>query len=117
MNAYGDDFAGSVGLLGRYPDGTMISRDGQEMSNFEQYGFEWQVAPTDPMLFVKNRSPQLPFEQCRMPTASRPAIRKLRAGERKLQEHALLACAAADSVELCVSDVMATGDLGLASLW
>eukprot|EP00977_Amphora_coffeiformis_P016808 scaffold5317_cov160-Amphora_coffeaeformis.AAC.16 len=117
INAYGVDFADCVGLLGQFPTGAMISRDGKEISRFMEYGFEWQVDPTDPMLFVKNRAPQLPFEQCRMPTASRPAIRKLRAGERKLQEQALSACATADSVELCVSDVMTTGDLGLASLW
>lgn len=117
INSYGVEFVDSVGLLGSFPNGAMITRDGQEMFDFKEYGFEWQVNPTDSRLFVMDRAPQLPFEQCRMPTASRPAFRKLRAGERKLQEQALLACAAADSVELCVSDVMSTGDLGLATLW
>ena len=117
VSGHAQDFEDSVGLLGDYHTGNMIGRDGQEISDFNEYGFEWQVDPNDPQLFMVNREPQLPFEQCRMPTAPRPARRALRGEERKLQQEAMVECADAADVDLCVLDVMSTGDIGLATLW
>jgi hypothetical protein len=113
------DFMDSVGLLGDYHTGDMVSRDGQIMTNFEEYGFEWQVNPEDPKLFADSRSPQLPFEQCRMPTASRPARRKLRGSDDALLKAATEACAHVNGsdFDLCTDDVMTTGDVGLAAMW
>ena len=107
------------GLLGSYPTGEMISRGGEVMTKFEDYGFEWQVRPEDPKLFAEAREPQLPYEKCRVPTAARPARRQLRAQNRKLQAEAEKACASqsGSDFDLCVDDVMMTGDIGLAEDW
>lgn len=112
-----EDFNDAVGLLGEHETGDMISRDGALMSNFDEYGFEWQVDPTDPVLFKDVRSPQLPYEKCRMPTANRPARRQLRASP--LSAAATEACAhtSGKALDLCIEDVIITGDLGLAALW
>eukprot|EP00977_Amphora_coffeiformis_P028201 scaffold34878_cov183-Amphora_coffeaeformis.AAC.3 len=113
-----EDFADSVGLMGEFYTGDMISRDGERMHDFVEYGFEWQVAPADGSLFRSARSPQLPYELCRMPTGSRPARRRLRANT-ALYTEAQKACAhvSGKGRELCVDDVLQTGDIGLASLW
>ena len=113
------DFGDSVGLLGEYGTGTMISRDGEEFDNFHEFGFEWQVSPEDPQLFREARSPQLPFEVCRLPTAARPGRRNLRASNNVLLDQAELACAhiTGSDFNLCVDDVMMTGDLGLVESW
>jgi hypothetical protein len=112
------DFMDSVGLLGEYGTGDMYSRDGALMTNFEEYSFEWQVNPEDNQLFRTARAPQLPYEQCRMPTHDRPARRHLRA-DRRLFEQAQVACAAqqGNDFDLCVDDVMMTGDVGIAEAW
>jgi len=118
VNGHAKDFNDSVGLLGDYKTGNMLSRYGAVMSDFDQYGFEWQVNPGDAKLFREDRGPQLPYEPCRMPTAARPA-RKLRGADAALYESAAAACAhvSGSDVELCVEDVLATGDIGLASMW
>ena len=68
-----------------------------------------------------DRAPQLPSEGCRMPTESRPSRRLLRSNNNGLYEKAATACSAATSnehdLELCVDDIMATGELGLAGAW
>ena len=112
------DFGDSVGLMGDYESGEMIDREGKVMDNFVAMGFEWQVSPDDPMLFTDARQPQLPFETCRMPTAPRPARRNLRAN-RQLIEEAQEACAhvTGSDFDLCVDDVLQTGDVGLAGTW
>ena len=119
ISGHPKDFEDSVGLLGDYETGAMISRDGKVLSNFELMGFEWQVNPEDPSLFMNLRGPQLPFEPCRLPTAARPARRHLRAN-RILAEAAQQACAhvgGGTDRDLCVDDVLQTGDVGLADLW
>ena len=118
ISAHPADFGDAVGLLGEYGTGNMISRSGDEMTDFQHYGFEWQVSPEDPKLFLDARAPQLPFEQCRMPSAARPARRVLRA-DTALREQANNACAhvGGSSFDLCVNDVMTTRDIGLADLW
>ena len=115
--------ADSVGLMGNYTDGSMWSRKGERFtSSFEAYGFEWQVNPRlgDPQLFVNHdRAPQLPRDQCRLPSVARPSRRHLRA-DTKLYQAAKSACeqvATKHDVELCINDIMATGQLGLAEVW
>ena len=119
--AAGNSFHNTRGLLGSFKDGSMITRDGLAFKGkFDEYAFEWQVNPEDPVLFREQRSPQLPMESCRLPTAGRPA-RRLRANTRLLSA-ATEACAAATSghstnMDLCIDDVMVTGEVGLASVW
>ena len=110
--------AGATGLLGNFPSGEMYNRDKQrteEKISFKEHAFEWQVNPDDVKLFQEDRQPQLPFEACRMPTGARPARRHLRQN-RDLLQQAEEACAkvSGSDFELCVDDVMMTGDIGLA---
>ena len=94
---------------------------------------EWQVDPTrgDPLLFDTARPPQLPYELCRWPTAARPGRRQLwlRGGStgsggeegRVTLDQALQACheqsVSMANLDLCVDDILMTGDTDLASIW
>lgn len=110
------DFAGSVGLLGEYGTGDMHDRKGRITDNFEEFAFEWQVRPdVDPKLVREDSAPQLPNERCRMPSTSRPNRRQLRA-DWVMHEKAEVAKPRRD-FELCVDDIMMTGDIGLAEAW
>uniref|UniRef100_A0A7S3P468 VWFD domain-containing protein n=1 Tax=Amphora coffeiformis TaxID=265554 RepID=A0A7S3P468_9STRA len=120
VSGHADDFADAVGLLGEYETGEMVGRAGKIMhTSFKEFGFEWQVSPDDAQLFRKAREPQLPFEQCRLPTAPRPSLRKLRGANASLSQDAEVACAhvSGSDYHLCVEDILATGDLGLAAIW
>ena len=117
-----NDFADAAGMLGAYPHGAMISRHGKIMDNFEEFGFEWQVNLEDPVLFSDVRSPQLPYERCRMPSGdARTSRRRLRGGDdnTQLRMDAEKACAhvTGSNFDLCVSDVVTTEDLELANEW
>lgn len=116
------DLSDAQGLLGNFKEGAMMDRDGNAFDrSFEEYAFEWQVNTLagDPALFVDDRSPQLPYARCEMPTAARPS-RRLRA-DTALLKQAESACAGvvgnSNDFTLCVDDVMATGELGLAEMW
>ena len=117
MNGH-EEFNGALGLVGAYPTGDMIGRDGRKIDNFIDFGFEWQVGLEDPVLFSDLRAPQLPYERCRMPTKAQTS-RRLRGVNRALTEQAQLACSHVPSsnFELCVDDVVMTGDLELAKEW
>ena len=120
VNGNAVDFGNAVGLMGEFHTGDMYSRHGQHMTSFEDFGFEWQVnhqTGDDPRLFRVSREPQLPYEKCRLPSLPRPSRRKLLRGDRALHEAARRACeahAGSTDFELCVEDVMITGDVGIA---
>jgi hypothetical protein len=111
---------GSKGILGKHGTGEMIARDGTIMSDFTEFGFEWQVNPLqgDPRLFMEARAPQLPYERCRMPSVE-VSRRMLRAQDSKLMEQATEKCAMnhPKNVQSCIDDVMLTGNLELAEEW
>lgn len=115
------DFKDASGMLGKYPTGEMIARDGKVMTDFVDFGFEWQVNPgmEDPQIFSNLRSPQLPYEACRIPTMAQPSRRKLRGASQKLFAKANEACASVEgkNFDLCLDDVMMTGDIELAGEW
>ena len=116
------EFGDSVGMLGDYKTGEMIGRFGVfTEEDYVSYGFEWQVDPTknDPVLFSEHREPQLPYEKCRIPddTASTKR-RRLGATNSKLHDQAVEACKEASAdIDLCVLDVMATGDIDAAEMF
>eukprot|EP00977_Amphora_coffeiformis_P002861 scaffold538_cov166-Amphora_coffeaeformis.AAC.3 len=118
ISGHANDFSDSVGLLGEYRSGAMFDRDGLEMYDFTEFGFEWQVQPSDPAIFLDQREPQLPFESCRLPTGARPARRTLRTNQElvKQAEHACSHLSSSDA-ELCVDDVLMTNDIGIAFNW
>ena len=115
-----DDLEDVVGMLGSYPSGEMIGRDGNKIDNFLEFGFEWQVGRDDPTIFSEAREPQLPFEQCRMPSkVFQTNRRRLRGENAQLFEKAQNACSTVkgSDFDLCIHDVMATGDINLAFEW
>jgi hypothetical protein len=115
------DFGDSVGLMGDFYTGDMYSRYGKRMSNFQDFCFEWQVNTNanDMQLFRTAREPQLPYEKCRLPSLPRPSRRKLLRGDRVLYDEARRACAAQSGTDfdLCVDDVVITGEIGIAENW
>ena len=120
ISGHPNDFGDAFGMSGSFPDGDMLGRDGRSMKKNDNYGFEWQVDPVhDPILFRDARAPQLPFEQCRMPTATRTYRRKLRGASKLLYKQAKKACHAQKGADLeaCIDDVLAVGDVGLGEEW
>jgi len=115
------DFGDSVGIMGEFHTGDMYSRHGKRMSNFEDFCFEWQVNANanDAKLFRTAREPQLPYEKCRLPSLPRPSRRKLLRGDHALYDEARRACSAQSGTDfdLCVSDVVITGEIGIADIW
>lgn len=113
------DFGNSVGLLGNYHTGELLGRDGQLIEDTVEFGMEWQVRPEE-SLFMESRSPQLPYERCRMPTQSlaKESRRRLRTAENKeLLAQATQACAGSVDFELCIQDVMTTGEVAMADMF
>ena len=118
-----EEFESSVGLMGSFESGSMVTRSGDvitvEQANL--FGQEWQVNDKDPQLFVEKRFPQWP-QQCILPVkkvennGDTATVRHRRlTGSTMSQEQAEFACAAwGEDVKNCVKDVMATGDLELA---
>ena len=120
VDGHENDFSDSTGMLGDYHTGNMNGREGQLMDDFTAYGFEWQVNPKyDPILFQEARGPQLPNEQCRMPSQAMSSRRRLLRSDKVLMEQAQTACAAkkGGDFELCVNDVLLTGDIEMAQAW
>lgn len=120
MSGHPVDFGDAIGLSGTFPNGDMLGRDGRAMKKTNDYGFEWQVDPEyDPILFRNARDPQLPFDRCRMPTATATSRRGLRGASKLLYKKAKQACHAqiGADLEACIDDVLAVGDLGLGEEW
>ena len=121
IDGFATDFADSVGLLGNYSTGAMLGREGQTINNSNDFGLEWQVMPDqDPLLFQRARGPQLPVEHCRVPDVDSSSNRRLR-GNTSLLSEAKEACAHVRNksvdFQLCVDDVLLTGEISLADLW
>lgn len=107
-----EDYDGSIGMLGEFPGGRWIGRDGVEITQPNDFGNEWQVLDTEEMLFATAREPQFPT-QCNMPDPNKKPGRRL--GESIALETAHDACAHwGNQKDQCVFDVMATGDMELA---
>ena len=116
----GDALEDSVGMMGAYPTGDMVSRQGTIMQDFNAFGFEWQANPNDdPVLFHQDRAPQLPYERCRLPPSGAGVARRKLRGNPALSEAAQEACSqqSGHNLQSCVDDVMLTGDLELANEW
>ena len=114
----GDDiqFRDTVGLMGNWLNGTRFGRDGVSvLEDPAESGLEWQVRDTEPHLFMTNRAPQYPAK-CDMPDLALQSKRRL--GEAAISPAAAgTACARFKDMHahnMCVYDVMATGDLSLA---
>lgn len=112
-----DNFAGSQGLMGSYPSGAMVARDGTtHIQDTDQFGKEWQVMANEPRLFHCMDGPQHP-QECAMPKAT---TKKRRLGESMItKEDATRLCVrvAEEDRDACISDVLATNDKDVASAY
>lgn len=111
-------FGGSQGLMGSFPDGSLIGRDGVTIINdVNEFGKEWQVLASEPHLFHISEGVQAP-EGCEMPTDIDKIEIRRRLGESKLSKFEVeTACAhVSDPGERanCLADVWATNDLDMA---
>jgi hypothetical protein len=113
----GKHFAKSVGLMGDFGMGHMISRDGKTIiDDANAFGQEWQVLNTEPSLFQTVRFPQHPTV-CTMPTPVQASQLRRRLSETSSagQLAAEKACAHwSEGKDDCVFDVLTTGDLEMA---
>ena len=118
-------YTGSHGLLGRFPDGMRVARDGETLiEDVNAFGQEWQVRADEPKLFHSyDDAWVVPAGQtCAMPDTS-PAKQQLRArrlADGLAEEAAEKACAhlaGADERKACVFDVISTQDMDMAGAW
>jgi hypothetical protein len=97
----------SGGLLGVQGKAGMIARDGETvLIDPTRMGAEWQVRDNEPMLFHEARAPQYPTE-CVLPSVK--SRRRLRKQDYNVA-HEACANVSEDMYNLCVEDVMRTGD-------
>lgn len=109
----GGVFENSRGLMGDF-SGSMLARDGKTlMEDPIAFGQEWQVLDTEPKLFLTDRSPQHPLA-CELPSLAQQSRRRL--GSTIARAEAEQACAHwKEDQDACVFDVMATGDIEIAT--
>jgi len=108
--ANAEHFQKSVGLMGSFPEGLKLARDNTSViDDLDVFGQEWQVLASEPKLFRNIEGPQHPIG-CEIPTHSEMR-RRLGESAVTIQE-AKKACANmnTDVMDLCVFDIMATGD-------
>lgn len=119
-NATVANFGTSSGLLGSFPGGVMLARDGASViEDASLFGQEWQVlAGTDPDLFLSSNPNQQTAGVCVPPAVSEEVRRRL--GEEGIQmEAAEKACAHHKDqkiMDMCIMDVIAMGDLEVAEV-
>lgn len=110
-------FSESVGIMGHFNKLGYVARDGiTTLADPNQFGQEWQVRSSEPMLFQERRAPQNP-EQCTLPSFSThrrlgedsALLQRAREVCSKIHEEA--------SKELCVYDVTASGRVEAASTY
>lgn len=110
-------FEGSIGLMGSYPHGETLGRNGTTVfTDMNEFGKEWQVREGEAKLFNIVDGPQHPAK-CLMPDDVSVEERRRRLGEAMITEaDAELACAQAteNSRDACIVDVLATNDLEMA---
>jgi hypothetical protein len=114
------NFAGTMGLLGRFPSGDLVARDGVTvMTDTNAFGKEWQVLATETMLFHHDGA-VIPAMECVMPAEKIAKDQQRRLGESFVSlEDAEAACAhvADQGHDDCVFDVMASEDIDMAGAY
>ena len=113
-------FGKSVGLLGNFHTGQTLARDGVTiLDDFKLFGNEWQVLPTENMLFHIVEQPQFP-KACIEPEDPQGDRRRRLDESSVTEELAEAACARiADEMDRkdCIYDVFATQDMGMAGAY
>jgi hypothetical protein len=112
-----ESFGNTVGMLGNFKTGQTLARDGvNEIHDYIDFGNEWQILPSDDMLFHAKEDPQFPT-RCLVPEDPQ-GQRRRRLDESTISiEEAEAACSkvVSDSLDLkdCVYDILATQDLDM----
>eukprot|EP00977_Amphora_coffeiformis_P014060 scaffold3846_cov108-Amphora_coffeaeformis.AAC.8 len=117
----------AVGMWGEFGTGNLVTRNGTVLAEdgaFDAFGMEWQVRPdVDPVLFSTPRAPQYPTA-CRMPvqdakTKVRRMLRSDTIASARFVKQATEACERYqhNHFDLCLQDVLLTGDLDMADAW
>lgn len=121
INPREETFAGSLGLMGSYPQGDLLGRDGITVfTDLNNFGQEWQVLSYEPNIFhIVDDGPQHP-QRCELP--SKTAMRRNLAQSKICRGDAEIACGhvmttTEEEFDLCVFDVMAIGDESVASAY
>jgi len=117
-NPKSEHFEDSTGLMGSFPDGVLLARDNLTIiDDANRFGQEWQVMETEKTLFHQVQGPQQSLKKCEIP--SNLDMRR-RLGEKTItEEKAKTACIGveANSIDLCIFDVMATRNLSTAGAY
>ena len=111
-----EGFGDSVGLMGSFKSGDWLLRDGETVvTDPNAFGPEWQVRDHEHQLFVEKGSVTWP-ETCHMPSDY------AKEGRRRLEESSITEEMAEEACEhwvydkdLCIHDVLLTGDLDIAA--
>mmetsp|Transcript_3269 Transcript_3269/g.7631 ORF Transcript_3269/g.7631 Transcript_3269/m.7631 type:complete len:171 (-) Transcript_3269:105-617(-) len=116
-NASVEAFGNTVGILGDYATGSTVARDQKTVLNdFNELGSEWQVLPTDDMLFHDISYPQFP-QRCMLPEDARGEQHRHLLENKISEEEAEAACAKnlSDVLDIkdCVYDILATQDMDM----
>ena len=109
-NPTNDHFDGSLGLMGSYPAGAIIARDGNTVfDDSNEFGQEWQVLSSEPQLFAE-RGTVGPNDMCSSP--SNAEMRRRLQGSVVTLKEAEIACGSVhrETKDLCIFDVLATHD-------
>jgi len=112
-----ENFFGSAGLMGSFPEGLKLGRDGETiLEDNNKFGQEWQVLGDDEFLFHIREGPQHPLH-CELP--SKTFMRRKLAKSMLSREEAEVACSRVSESErdLCIFDVMVTADKDLAGAY
>ena len=126
MDAHGSKhYEGSLGLLGRFPDGKRVGHDGITfIEDVNEFGQAWQVKEEEPKLFSTYEGAGIvpASRQCLLPTDTKQMaqLRKRRLASGIPMEEAQKACAHLESAadrKACVFDVVSTQDVDMASVW
>ena len=110
-------YGNTVGLLGKFPSGEMLARDGVTIIDDPvEFGKEWQMHS---MLFHEGRSLD---GACLMPEDIQTSTKRRRLGEAKVTETmAVLACQHAhveeEDLDACIFDVLGADDIDVAGAY
>jgi len=127
---------GTGGLLGKFPSGDLLGRDGKTVFAFDDemetldgrtepicnaIGQEWQVRDTDPQLFREIRAPTWP-EKCNFPVKTNEEIKRRRLSSSIDMSVAAKACASrhaegSEAFDFCVMDVLMMDNVDAAYSW
>ncbi|CAJ1934981.1 unnamed protein product [Cylindrotheca closterium] len=113
-------FGSAVGMLGDFETGKTFARDGATvLDDFNDFGNEWQIQPSDNMLFHDISNPQFP-KRCVLPEDPQGQRRRLLTEASVSIEDAEKACASlTDAIDRkdCVYDIIATQDMDMAGAY